>query len=226
MDTFYRTVRSFVRRNGRLTPSQDHALTHSFAEYGLTITDHPLDFTSIFKRQAPLILEIGFGNGETLASMAQNMPEHDFIGIEVHRPGVGNLIKLIQHHQLTNIRIFCDDAVEVLKQAIADNSLDAIHIFFPDPWHKKRHHKRRLINENFIQLITPKLKIGGTLHLATDWEDYALQMMAVLSRQTTFSNLAGLNQFAPRPASRPLTKFERRGQKLGHGVWDLLFCRR
>ncbi|MDF2939794.1 MAG: trmB [Gammaproteobacteria bacterium] len=219
----HRPIRSFVRREGRLTIGQQKALDQGWPKFGLSLEDGPINFEKVFGREAPCIVEIGFGMGQSLAEMAQKYPENDYIGIEVHRPGVGCLLKAILDHDISNIRIYDQDAVEVLKQCIPDNSLAGLQLFFPDPWHKKRHHKRRIVQPEFVQLIWQKLAPNGFFHLATDWEHYAEHMMEVLSADPGFSNAAGFNEFAPRPESRPLTKFEQRGQRLGHGVWDLLF---
>jgi len=220
---YYRVIRSFVRREGRLTPAQQRALDDLYPIYGLKHEGVRFDFEKIFNRQAKTILEIGFGMGDSLAEMAKNQPEHNFIGIEVHRPGVGALLQKVQQQALNNIRVMEEDAVEILRDDMPDHALDVIQIFFPDPWHKKRHHKRRLIKPEFVQLMMKKLKPGGMIHLATDWEHYAEQMMEVLSNTDGLKNMSGDHLFAPRPAWRPLTKFEKRGENLGHGVWDLLF---
>ena len=185
--------------------------------------DGELNLEDVFQRSAPCVLEIGFGNGTSLSEMAANNPEQDYIGIEVHRPGVGNLLLQIEKLALTNLRVINDDGVDVLNQMIADNSLDAVQLFFADPWHKKRHHKRRIVQKEFVQLLRKKLKLGGVFHMATDWEHYAEHMMKVMGESEGFENIAGKDQFLPRPESRPLTKFEQRGQRLGHGVWDLIF---
>lgn len=222
-EEFKRKIRSFVRREGRITKGQQRALDALFPVFGLENSNEPVDLNNVFGRDATKILEIGFGNGASLASMAAAAPEKDFLGIEVHRPGVGNLLLQIEQQQLTNVRVICDDAVEVIRNRIADNSLDAVHIFFPDPWHKKKHHKRRLVQPAFVILLAQKLKPGGVLHMATDWEDYASHMMDVMSTAADFKNLAGEGNYSERPDYRPLTKFEQRGQRLGHGVWDLLF---
>lgn len=220
-----RQVRSFVRRQGRLTKGQERGLSEIWPIYGIEYSEHPLDLEQLFARQAPLVLEVGFGNGTSLSAMAKNMPEKDFIGIEVHRPGVGNLLLQIEEQGLTNLRLFCHDAVEVLKQQIPDNSLDQFQLFFPDPWHKKRHHKRRIVQASFLDLLAKKLKQGGVIHMATDWEDYAIHMMEQLKVHPAFKNTQAGDQFSPRPDYRPLTHFEQRGQRLGHGVWDLIFLR-
>lgn len=217
-----RTIRSFVRRQGRITQSQQTALDQLWPIYGLN-ADRQLISSQIFGRVAPLVLEIGFGNGESLAQMALANPDKDFIGIEVHRPGVGHLLLKIRELNLTNVRLYCSDAVDVLREWVPDECLSGLQVFFPDPWHKKRHQKRRLINIDFIEIATAKLQSGGILHCATDWEDYALHMMNVLEESNGLKNLAGKGEFSERPDLRPLTKFENRGHRLGHRVWDLLF---
>lgn len=185
----------------------------------------PLDALAAFGRDAPVFVEIGFGNGETLAQLAATQPEHDFLGIEVHPPGVGHLLLELQRRELSNVRVCVHDAVEVLERCIPDGSLAGLFVFFPDPWHKKRHHKRRLINPAFVRLAARKLGPGGIFHAATDWEEYALQMLDVLTACADLRNTAPSGGFSERPAYRPETKFERRGQRLGHGVWDLVFRR-
>ncbi|MCW9024264.1 MAG: tRNA (guanosine(46)-N7)-methyltransferase TrmB [Gammaproteobacteria bacterium] len=225
-DGLKRRIRSFVRREGRLTRGQQRALDTLLTEFGIRLEQGAIDLDVLFGRSAPRILEIGFGNGVSLAEMAAAHPEQDYLGIEVHRPGVGNLLLQIENQGLKNIRVSCDDAVEVLKQQIPEASLDAVYLFFPDPWHKKRHHKRRIVQPDFVRLVREKLKTGGKFHLATDWENYAQHMMKVLSAAEGFENTAGEQAFVPRPDYRPLTKFEQRGHRLGHGVWDLIFFRR
>jgi len=220
---FLRRIRSFVKREGRLTTGQERALNELFPLYGLSLEDKPLNLSEVFQRTAPTVFEIGFGNGASLAEMAMNNPQQNYIGVEVHRPGVGNLLLQIEKHNLTNFRVINDDAVEVLQQMIADESLDAVYLFFADPWHKKRHHKRRIVQKEFVALLRQKLKIGGVFHMATDWEHYAEHMMQVMNISEGFENTAGKNQYLPRPEYRPLTKFEHRVQRLGHGVWDLIF---
>lgn len=222
---FMRRVQSFVRREGRLTRGQQRALSELMPRYGLDFASQPGPYTSqgIFANDRPLHLEIGFGNGRSLVQMAQDFSEANFIGVEVHRPGVGNALLQIEEKQLDNIRLIGHDAVEVLQQRIAPLSLAAVYIFFPDPWHKKRHHKRRLIQTGFVELLYGRLQHGGVLHFATDWQQYAQQMLDVGSAQPGLENLAGAGQYSPRPDYRPLTKFEQRGLRLGHGVWDLLF---
>jgi tRNA (guanine-N7-)-methyltransferase len=219
-----RPIRSFVRRQGRMTPAQQAAWDTLWPQYGLDPAAR-LETQAVFGRTAPLTLEIGFGNGESLATMAADSPQMDFIGVEVHRPGVGHLLLKIRELGLRNVRIYCTDAVDLLKTCIPERSLDAIQVFFPDPWHKKRHHKRRLLNPEFVALARNRLKLRGTIHCATDWEHYAGHMMEVLEGCDGLRNAAGNQQFSERPATRPLTKFEARGQRLGHGVWDLLFVR-
>ena len=220
-----RPIRSYVLRTGRMTPGQQRAVDENWQRWGLEHTDGPQDFEAMFGRPGPTVLEIGFGMGQSLVDMAQAAPETNFIGIEVHKPGVGKLLHSMVERDVDNIRVYCHDAVEVLRDCIADASLDTIQIFFPDPWHKKRHNKRRLIQPPFVAQLLARLKPGGTLHLATDWEHYARQMMEVLSATDGLSNTCGAGRFAPRPEHRPLTKFELRGERLGHGVWDLIFTR-
>ena len=220
-----RPVRSFVRREGRFTTAQRRAVDSLLPKYGVPEGDEPIDFTALFGRAAPVHLEIGFGNGEALAAMARLHPEINFLGIEVHRPGVGALLQRLEAEALSNVRVISADAVDVLSRRIPDQSLSALYLFFPDPWPKLRHHKRRLVQPGLVSLVRHKLQIGGLWHLATDWEDYARHMLAVLTDAEGFENASGPGQFAARPESRPLTRFERRGQKLGHGVWDLVFRR-
>lgn len=218
-----RRIRSFVRREGRLTKGQQRALAELFSQYAITLQQGIIDFDALFGRRGARILEIGFGNGASLAEMATEHPENDYLGIEVHRPGVGNLLLQIEKQSLNNIRVSNDDAIEVLEQQIPDESLDDVYLFFPDPWHKKKHHKRRIVQPAFVNLIQRKLKPGGIFHMATDWENYAEHMMAAMSTAAGFKNIAGEGQYTARPAYRPLTKFEQRGHRLGHGVWDLVF---
>lgn len=218
-----RRIRSFVLRTGRMTDGQKKAYARLWPQLGLDLGAGPLDYPAVFGRQAPMVFEIGFGMGDSLAAMAAAEPDKDFIGVEVHSPGVGRLMGLAEDQGLSNLRVFCDDAVEVLEQRVPDGSLSRVQVYFPDPWHKKRHHKRRLIQPGFVQLLRQKLAVGGVLHLATDWENYAQHMMAVMSEAEGFRNQQGPGEYAPRPAFRPMTKFEKRGERLGHGVWDLLF---
>jgi tRNA (guanine-N7-)-methyltransferase len=219
-----RRVRSFVRREGRLTAGQQKALDELWPRYGLAADTKP-DFATVFGRRAALTLEIGFGNGASLADMAEQDPDTDYVGIEVHRPGVGHLLKLVDERGLGNVRVFCADAVEILTSCFDDHSLDRVLLFFPDPWPKTRHHKRRLVQPAFVELLARKLKAGAILHMATDWQHYAAQMLRLVDAAREFSNLAGAGNYSPRPAYRPATRFERRGQRLGHGVWDLLYRR-
>ena len=221
----HRPIRSFVRREGRITKAQERALTELWPRYGVDAGDAPLDFRALFGRAAPVHVEIGFGNGDVLAAMAARHPEYDYLGIEVHRPGIGALLRRLEAAGLGNARVMRADAEEVLARNIPDAALSAVYIFFPDPWPKKRHHKRRLIQPEFAELVRRKLQPGGMLHLATDWRDYAEQMLDVLSQTPGFENTAGAGAFAPRPEERPLTKFEQRGKRLGHEVYDLSFRR-
>jgi tRNA (guanine-N7-)-methyltransferase len=218
-----RPIRSFVLRQGRLTPAQERAVTSLLPAFGIPYTPEVLALDVVFGRAAPKILEIGFGMGGATAEIAQANPDKDYLGVEVHTPGVGNLLKLVEEKGLTNLRVIQHDAVEVLNHMLADDSLDGVHIFFPDPWPKKRHHKRRLLQAAFVDLLCSKLKPGGYLHFATDWEEYAQWTLEVLQGESKLVNTA--ENYAPRPEYRPLTKFEQRGLNLGHGVWDLIFRR-
>jgi tRNA (guanine-N7-)-methyltransferase len=219
-----RDIQSFVRRQGRLTTGQKRAIEYHWHRFGLVCTTTPLNLDQAFNRSASeRILEIGFGNGEALLTQAVLRPDVDFLGIEVHQPGVGHLLMRLVERELTNVRVICDDAVRVLRECLADAGFNRINIYFPDPWPKKRHHKRRLIQPAFVALLARKLRPGGLLHLATDWEPYAEQMLGVLESSPDFVNLAA--DYAPRPPERPLTRFEQRGQRLGHMVRDLLFRR-
>ncbi|MCC5854373.1 MAG: tRNA (guanosine(46)-N7)-methyltransferase TrmB [Idiomarina sp.] len=226
-ETYMRRIRSFVKREGRLTKGQASALERLWPSMGINAphSGERLDLVQLFGREAPVALEIGFGMGHSLVAMAKAAPEIDFIGIEVHRPGVGACLMEAELQGVTNLRVVEFDAVEVLEQWLDDNVLDRVQVFFPDPWHKKRHHKRRLIQPEFVQLLRRKLKVDGVLHLATDWENYAEHMLEVLSAAPGFVNLATDGTFIPRPAERPLTKFEQRGHRLGHGVWDMKFSK-
>ena len=220
-----RKVRSFVLRQGRFTDAQQRAFDQSWPRFGLDYAGTPRDFDAVFGRTAKRILEIGFGNGEALRYSAQHDPARDHIGIEVHAPGVGRLLNALADDDARNVRLYHHDAVEVLEHEIADGALDEIRIYFPDPWHKKRHNKRRLVNEGFAALLVRKLAADGRLHLATDWQDYAEQMWDVLDATSGIASRAGPRGTVPRPDWRPQTHFETRGQKLGHGVWDLLYDR-
>jgi tRNA (guanine-N7-)-methyltransferase len=221
-----RAIRSFVLRQGRTTAAQKRAFTEYWPRFGLDYTGVVRDFDEIFRRHAERVLEIGFGNGEQVEFGATQEPQRDFIGIEVHGPGVGRLLNALAVADASNVRVYQHDAVEVLQNEIADDSLDEVRIFFPDPWHKKRHHKRRLIQPDFVDLLCRKLKSGGRLHLATDWQDYAEQMWDVLDAEPRLENVAGARGSVARPQWRRQTHFETRGQRLGHGVWDLLYNKR
>ena len=216
-----RHIRSFVLRQGRVSAAQRRAVEGLLPAYGIPYAAAPCDFDAAFGRSAPRILEIGFGMGETTAEVAAAHPQNDYLGIEVHTPGVGGLLRLIEAGDLKNIRIIQHDAMEVVQHMIAPGSLAGVHIFVPDPWPKKRHHKRRLVQPPFVALLASRLRPGGYLHAATDWEEYAAQMLAVLSAEPLLENTA--EGFAPRPVHRPLTKFESRGLKLGHAVHDVVF---
>ena len=217
-----RTVRSFVLRQGRVTKSQELALEAVWPIYGIERGESSLCIDALFEKTATVTLEIGFGDGVSLAAMAKAAPHQNFIGIEVHRPGVGRLLHLIQENELTNLRVMDDDAVQIIKNRIPVDSLDRVQLFFPDPWHKKRHNKRRIVQPEFVSLIASRLKKEGVFHLATDWEPYAEYMAEVLEASSEFKSLAS-RPFSEKPDSRPTTKFETRGLKLGHGVWDLLY---
>ena len=226
-----RAVKSYVVRSGRMTYGQEKAFTELWPVYGieggidggLEGNAQVLDFEQLFGRQAPVILEVGFGMGDSLIEIASHHPENNYIGIEVHRPGVGRLLGNIGERALTNLRVMQFDAVEVLKTQILDNSLSAVYLFFPDPWHKRRHHKRRIVQDVFIQLLRKKLLPHGQFHMATDWEPYAQQMLKTMIQAPGFKNCAADGKYIPRPDYRPTTKFERRGERLGHGVWDIMF---
>ena len=219
-----RTIRSFVRRAGRTTVGQARAMQDLGPRFLVPFQPAPLDLPATFGRTAPVVLEIGFGMGDATAHIAGLMPDTDFLCCEVHEPGVGALLKRVGENELSNIRIVQHDAVEVLNQMLVPGSLAGVHVFFPDPWHKLRHHKRRLIQPPLVTLLASRLKPGGYLHCATDWEPYAQQMLQVLGEEPQLENTA--TGFAPRPAYRPETKFERRGLRLGHGVWDVVFVKR
>jgi tRNA (guanine-N7-)-methyltransferase len=219
-----RPIRSFVLRTGRMTEAQARALAELAPRFLVPFAARPLDLDECFGREAPKVLEIGFGMGETTAAIARAHPEIDYLGIEVHAPGVGALLRRAADLGLKNLRVVQHDAVEVVREMIPPTSVDGVHVFFPDPWPKKRHHKRRLIQPAFVALVASRLKPGGYLHVATDWEDYATQILDTLAAEPLLENTAP--GFAERPASRPETKFERRGVRLGHAVWDLVFRRR
>jgi len=220
-----RRIRSFVRRQGRLTPAQNFALEKHLPKFGLQASNGVFDFAKEYNREAPTHLEIGFGNGQSVANMAASHPENNYLGVEVHRPGVGNLLQLVHSKELTNVRVMSDDVFEVLQNNIADNSLSAVYIYFPDPWHKRCHVKRRIVNPVFVEMLAAKMEVGGLLHMATDWKDYAKHMMRVMNDASQFKNSAGAYNYSERPEWRTLTKFEQRGHRLGHDVWDLMFTK-
>ncbi len=222
MEQSRRVIKSYVLRQGRLTRGQQQALERLSDIYGIDYSPEMLELDTLYTHTAPVTLEIGFGNGESLIQQAAARPDNNYLGIEVHRPGVGRLLSLIEKAGLSNLRVINHDAVEVLQQQIPDQSLDCVQLFFPDPWHKKRHHKRRIVNDNFVRLVQQKLKPGGLFHLATDWQDYAEHMLTVMEQAEGFTNTAGEGSYA-KNTGRPLTKFEQRGQQLGHGVWDLVY---
>ena len=218
-----RGIRSYVLRQGHMSDAQKAAMAEGLPKWGIEYQPETIDLNAVFGRDNDKVFEIGFGMGTSTAHIAKVLPEKDFIAIDVHAPGVGNLLKLIDENELSNLRVMRYDAVEVVTNMLADESLAGIHVFFPDPWHKKRHNKRRLIQTPFVEQLLPKLKIGGYIHLATDWEEYAVQMLEVLSGIDALQNTAA--DYAPTPDYRPETKFEARGIRLGHGVWDLVFKR-
>ena len=218
-------VKSFVKREGRLTKAQTRAIEEFWPTMGIDYQNAELNLSVLFGRTAPVVIEIGFGMGKSLVTMAKNEPDKDFIGIEVHRPGIGACLADAQEQGVTNLRVYEHDAVEVLADCIADGSLSRMQLFFPDPWHKKRHHKRRIVQPAFVEKLRSKLAIGGVFHMATDWENYAEHMLEIMAVAPGYKNLSSTNDYVPRPEQRPLTKFEQRGHRLGHGVWDLMFER-
>jgi len=219
-----RTIQSFVRRSGRLSKAQKIGLNELWPNYGVELVDgRMLDFGELFTKRQDVVLEVGFGNGDSLLAMAIDQPQTNFLGIEVYEAGVGRLINEANKHQLNNLKIIKNDAVEVLKRHIKDDSLSAFQLFFPDPWHKKKHHKRRILQASLLDMLTEKLKTHGIIHIATDWKNYAEHIMETMEAHPHFKNTLGDHIYSPRPAHRPLTKFENRGQLLGHGVWDILF---
>jgi len=220
-----RTIRSFVVRAGRMTDGQQRAMEENWPNYGLDLDQGMLDFKHLFGDDRPVVLEIGFGMGASLIEMARRSPDKGFIGIEVHPPGVGRLLSDARAEEISNIRVFCDDAIEVLAQSIPDGSLAGLQLFFPDPWHKKKHNKRRIVQPEFAQTVRQKLALGGTFHMATDWQPYAEHMMEVMSAAQGYTNQAGDGIYSPQPDFRPVTKFQKRGEDKGHGVWDLIFER-
>lgn len=221
----HRRIKSYVLRAGRVSNRQQQGLDQWINDYELLMSDSHWNLSEVFGRTADTIVEVGFGMGTSLLSMAQNNPQNNYIGIEVHQAGVGSLAADLHDHQITNVRIVAHDAVDVFKSRLADNSLAGVQIFFPDPWPKKRHHKRRLIQSEFIQLITSKIKTGGFIHCATDWQEYAEHMLELLSKAPGLYNSQTAGGYSPKPESRPLTKFELRGERLGHGVWDIIFLK-
>ena len=223
--THLRTIKSFVKRAGRVTERQQHALDNLKPMYGVE-TNKTIDINKLFANNGAIIVEVGFGMGQSLLTCAVNNPQHNYIGIEVHEAGVGALLADINVSQLSNLKVIHDDAVQVFKDNIVDDTLDGIQIFFPDPWHKKRHHKRRLIQTAFVELLVKKLKAGGFIHIATDWENYAEHILMVCNAIPHLINQSSQNTYVPRPASRPMTKYEKRGERLGHGVWDLVFYKK
>jgi len=221
-----RTIRSFVLRAGRMTEAQDKAYQTLWDEYGLVCQHQRLDLRETFGRDAPVVFEIGFGMGDSLLSQALNEPHRDFVGVEVHKPGVGRLMNEAKKAGVTNLRVICEDAVEVLSDGLGPQSLEGVQIYFPDPWHKKRHHKRRLVKLQFINLIAHRVRLGGFCHLATDWAPYAEWMVEMFSQTAAWHNTSENGDFVPRPARRPITKFETRGERLGHEVFDLVYERK
>ncbi|MEM7196095.1 MAG: tRNA (guanosine(46)-N7)-methyltransferase TrmB, partial [Pseudomonadota bacterium] len=225
----HRTIRSYVLREGRLTKGQKTALDTLWPRWGISLDSNQemfVNWEQVFERVAPVVLEIGFGNGDALVEMARANPQKNYVGVEVHKPGVGRLLLNAQAAELTNIRVFCADGLDVLARAVAPASLDSVLLFFPDPWHKKKHNKRRILQDRFIDLVHSRLATGGLFHFATDWQPYAEEAIDRLDRHYGFVNSAGNGGFALRPPTRPLTKFEQRGQKLGHDVFDILMVKR
>jgi tRNA (guanine-N7-)-methyltransferase len=223
-DNTSRTIQSFVRRSGRLSAGQRYGLNDLWSQYGIDPeADQAIDLNAVFHKQQDIILEVGFGNGDSLLQMAINEPHHNFLGIEVYEAGVGRLINEAYKNNLTNLKIIKEDAVDILSNNISANSLAGFQLYFADPWHKKKHHKRRIVQNEFMDMISEKLINGGFVHMATDWEHYAQQMMETLEKHAHFKNTLNAHTYSVRPERRPITKFERRGERLGHGVWDLLF---
>lgn len=222
-ETKLRRIRSFALRTGRMTEGQRYTFDNSWPKYGLTLEQGELDLENVFGRKAEVVFEIGFGMGHSLADMAENEPDKDFIGVEVHTPGVAKLMMMCDERGLTNVRIYRADAIDVLEQCMPKNAIARLQLFFPDPWHKTKHNKRRIVKPSFIELISPYLEAGGLIHFATDWEPYAKQMLAVLQEFPLLSNTSATGDYCERPSTRPMTKFERRGERLGHGVWDIMF---
>jgi len=224
-DKRQRAIRSFVLRQGRLTKGQERAFELSWPTLGIDYAAKPLDWSVVFGNENPVHIEIGFGNGESLAEMARQNPDRNYLGIEVHGPGVGHLLMRLEAFECTNVRVCQHDAIEVLRDMVPDHSLRGLYLFFPDPWHKKKHHKRRIVQRSFLELLHNKLAADGFFHAATDWEPYAEHMLEVLNESADLFSNTATNDFVERPEERPLTKFEQRGIRLGHGVWDLIFKR-
>lgn len=220
-----RKIKSFVRRGGRMTGGQALAYNSMMPKYGIEFVKKTINFSQLFGNDAPVVLEIGFGMGASLAEQAAKNPHLNFFGIEVHRPGIGALMLRVQEQGLTNIRTICHDAIDVLEQMINDASLSRVQLYFPDPWHKTRHNKRRIVKPEFVQLLHHKIQVEGIYHMATDWEDYAKHMLKVMGQEKNWRNLSETNNYIARPEERPMTKFEKRGERLGHGVWDLMFTK-
>jgi tRNA (guanine-N7-)-methyltransferase len=220
-----RTIKSFVLRQGRLTNAQQNALENHWQDYGIDFSEQLLDYDALFNNDHEIIVEIGFGDGDSLLQQAINQPQYNFIGIEVHGPGVGHLIHNANAQGVHNIKVIRHDAIDVLTHQIADNSIRRLQLFFPDPWHKKRHHKRRIIKSSFIELIQKKLRTGGFFHMATDWQHYAEHMLDEMDQAEAFDNISGAGNYSETKGARCETKFERRGIKLGHGVWDLIYTK-
>ncbi|WP_416687322.1 tRNA (guanosine(46)-N7)-methyltransferase TrmB [Candidatus Pseudothioglobus sp. Uisw_041] len=220
---YLRKIQSFVRRSGRISKAQSIGLNELWHDYGVDLNEKKLDFKKLFLSKNNVTLEVGFGNGDSLLEMAIDQPNQNFLGIEVYEAGVGRLINEANKNKLSNLKIIKDDAVEVLTNNILDDSISHFQLFFPDPWHKKKHHKRRIVQISFLDLLSNKLKKDGIVHIATDWENYAEHIMELLESHSHFKNCAGDHMYSLRPKNRPLTKFENRGQKLGHGVWDIIF---
>ncbi len=225
MEQFHRKIRSFVRREGRMTAGQASAYDQLMPTMGFEYAQSPLKFNEVFGNENPVVLEIGFGMGASLAQQAVENPQLNYFGIEVHKPGVGAVLARIKENGAQNLRVISHDAVEVLEHMVLDNSLHKVQLFFPDPWHKKRHHKRRIVKPDFVQQLRKKLVDGGVFHMATDWENYAEHMLEVMQNEQGWSNLSKTNTYVPKPDDRPVTKFQSRGERLGHGVWDLMFTK-
>ena len=221
--TLHRHIKSFVLRQGKITQGQQNAMNELMPKYGINYINQALDLNQSFDSVNPKIIEIGFGMGNATWQIAKNNPQNDYLGIEVHGPGVGSLLMAMKENDVSNLRVIKHDAVEVLNHMIADNSIAGFHIYFPDPWHKKKHHKRRIISAEFVKLLAAKLSPSGYIHLATDWQEYAVWMLDILKQNPNLHNQSNSNDYVARPDYRPLTKFEQRGLNLGHGVWDLVF---